>query len=266
MVNENTKEVIIVECNATDSVVDNGKSLIDKTLYVKEYFNISDVAYHELAQLNPALPRQSALAKVSKNLNAKCQIQPTPGQTVGVQQSIMERLRIRLRHILKNNPSFALRKSIHVKITGDRTVVSRSLHLLVIIVFSLLHEGENPNSPNGNHTITLLQTIENYDNISEALVKIVEDIKTMKSITVDDISFSVEFFLGADWKFLALVIGIESALSTYFCIWCKCAAEFRHILGTLSMEDPQKGAWTIDEIQKLAESKKKPTEKYGCVR
>ena len=32
------------------------------------------------------------------------------------------------------------------------------------------------------------------------------------------------------------------------------------------MEDPEKGARTIDEIQKLAESKKKATEKYGCVR
>ena len=32
------------------------------------------------------------------------------------------------------------------------------------------------------------------------------------------------------------------------------------------MEDPEKGARTTDEIQKLAESKKKATEKYGCVR
>lgn len=90
MVNKNTKEVINVECNnvecyGTDSVVDNGKSLIEKTLYVKEPFNTSDVAYHELAQINLVLPHQSALAKVSKNLNAKCQIQPTPGQTVEVQ-------------------------------------------------------------------------------------------------------------------------------------------------------------------------------------
>lgn len=93
-------------------------------------------------------------------------------------------LRIRLHHILKNKPSFALRKSICIKITDDGTVVSRSLHLLVI-AFSVLHEGKNPNSPNANHTIALLQTIENYDNmhVSEALVKIVEDIKTMKSIT-----------------------------------------------------------------------------------
>ena len=32
------------------------------------------------------------------------------------------------------------------------------------------------------------------------------------------------------------------------------------------MEDPQKGAQTIAEIQKFAKSKKKATDKYGCVR
>ena len=102
VVNKSTKEVINVDCSGTDNVMGNVTSSIEKTLYVKERFNVSDVAYHELAQLNPALPHQSELAK---NLNAQCQILPTPGQTVGVQQSIVERLSIRLRYILKASPS-----------------------------------------------------------------------------------------------------------------------------------------------------------------
>ena len=72
MVNKNTKEVINVECNGTDSVAGNDKSLIEKTLYVKQHFNISDVAYYELAQLNPAFLHQSTLTKASKNLNTEC--------------------------------------------------------------------------------------------------------------------------------------------------------------------------------------------------
>ena len=59
MVNKSTKEVINVECSGTYNVMGNVTSSIEKTLYVKERFNVSDVAYHELAQLNPALPRQS---------------------------------------------------------------------------------------------------------------------------------------------------------------------------------------------------------------
>lgn len=266
MMNKDTKEVLSVECKATGNAaasIDN--SVIEKTLYVKERFNISDVAYHELAQINPKLPRKSALAKVSKNMNSEYQIQPTSGETIGVQQSLVERLRIRLHHVLKTNPSFAFKKSIRVKITGDGTVVSRSLHL-VVIAFSLLVDEENPNSPNGTHTIALLNTTEHYDNMAEALGKVIEDVKIMESITVNGATFSVEFFLCADWKFLALIVGIQAASSKHFCIWCKCTNEERQILGDWSMEDTMKGARTVDEIQNLAKSKRKSIEKYGCVR
>lgn len=40
----------------------------------------------------------------------------------------------------------------------------------------------------------------------------------------------IEYFFGADMKFLAVCIGIESATSTYSCIWCKCPAEDRYDL------------------------------------
>jgi len=79
------------------------------------------------------------------------------------------------------NPSFALKRSISVKITGDGTVVSRSLHL-VVIAFSLLVNEENPNSPNGTRAIALLNTTEDYDNMAEALGKVIEDVKVMESL------------------------------------------------------------------------------------
>ena len=63
-------------------------------------------------------------------MNSEYQIQPTSGETIGVQQSLAEWLWIRLCHVLKTNPSFALNPSICIEITGDGTVVSRSLHLV----------------------------------------------------------------------------------------------------------------------------------------
>ena len=33
--------------------------------------------------------------------------------------------------------------------------------------------------------------------------------------------------MGGDWKFLAIVMGIDSARSEYACIWCKCSKEER---------------------------------------
>jgi len=81
MMNKDTKEVLSVECKGTgNAAASSDNSVIEKTLYVKERFNISDVAYHELAQINSKLPRKSALAKVSKNMNSEYQIQPTSGE------------------------------------------------------------------------------------------------------------------------------------------------------------------------------------------
>ena len=37
----------------------------------------------------------------------------------------------------------------------------------------------------------------------------------------------LDFYLGGDWKFLALVTGIDAATSEHACIWCKCPKEDR---------------------------------------
>ena len=78
---------------------------------------MSNTAYHELAMVNNALPRSYA----------------TPGTTVtGVQQSLTERLRKRIQCLAKNEPSFAPNQHIGVKITGDGTCISHSMHAVVI--------------------------------------------------------------------------------------------------------------------------------------
>ena len=191
------------------------KSLVKKTLYIKDRYNISDVSYHELAMINAELPRTSTVTKVTKELNTKYTLYPTPGKAAGVQQSFKERLGIRIHCLLKLNPSFALDRHIRVKITGNGTVVSCSLHL-VVIAFSLIIDEESATSPSGNHAIALINTNEDYDNLLEALEDIVSEIKTLQSITIDGITFTVDFFLGADWKFLAQIIGLQAATAKYF--------------------------------------------------
>ena len=88
---------------------------------------------------------------------------------------------------------------------------------LVVIAFSPILDEESPMSPNGNYTITLINTTEDYNNLLEALENIVKEIESLQSITVDGITFTVDFFLAADWKFLAQIIGIEAATARYFC-------------------------------------------------
>ena len=80
--------------------------------------------------------------------------------------------------------------------------------------------------------------------------------------TFSETVYTVEQFLGGDWKFLALVCGLDAANADHACIWCKCPkSKCWNMCLELSLTDPKKGAWTIIEIAELAKlgksSKKK---------
>ena len=48
------------------------------------------------------------------------------------------------------------------------------------------------------------------------------DVESLKSIEIGEQDYEILYYLGGDWKFLALATGIDSATSRYACIWCKC--------------------------------------------
>jgi len=80
---------------------------------------------------NPEVPSAYSLHKAAKQMNLKCIIQETPGQAIGVQQSLKERLTKQLEYILSCD-STCQQQKIKVKITGDGTVVSKSIHHLYL--------------------------------------------------------------------------------------------------------------------------------------
>lgn len=73
--------------------------------------------------------------------------------------------------------------------------------------------------------------------------------------------FHIKYHLGGDWKFLAMVTGIDAASSEYACIWCKCKTSERFDTEKeWSISDPTAGARTIEEnlsLSQLPKSRKK---------
>ena len=267
LVNTDTQETFQVACHQeteTDESLNEKQHTVKKVLFVKERFNISNQAYHEMSMITD-LPSSYSLSKTAKELDARCILRCTPGKTEGVQQSITERLRVRIRHMLLSNPSYQY-KHIRVKITGDGTCVSRSVHLVVIAFSFIDFNNENPSSPYGCHVIALINATENYENLQESLTDIADELRHLNSINVDGKEFTVQFYLGGDWKFLALVTGIEAASSNFFCVWCKCPSDQKHITGIWSALNPKNGARTTNETQELSKQKRKPIDKFCCIR
>ena len=216
--------------------------------------------------MNLTLPRLYTVSKTAKELNSVSIIRPTPGKEIGVQQSLKEKLHQRIKHLIQLDPSTTQSPLLKVKITGDGTCVSRSMHV-VVIAFTIIGTKEHPNSPGGNHVLALINTNENYDGLKEAIEDICDEIKHTKDVEVEGVKFNIEYYLCADWKFLTICVGIDAANATYACIWCKCPSSDRHdISKTWSLTDPGKGARSIEEIQNCAKKRKNTKDKYNCSR
>ena len=262
LTNEQTGDVVSVNTSGQIATVkqilpkdpSSSSNIIDQTLYVKEKYNVSNEAYHEMARVHPEMPRLNKLLKKADTLNSKSTIKAVPGRLQGVQQSIQDCLEKRLARLQRVNPSFCSNREVRVKITGDGTVVSRSVHL-VVIALVIVHNETVSNSPNDHSTIALVNCKENYQSITESVTDLVTEMKTLNVLKVGEYTYKLTYFLGADMKFLAMALGIEAANSTYSCVWCKCPSKDRHdITKKWSVMDTENGgARTIDRIQKCSQ-------------
>ena len=77
-----------------------------------------------------------------------------------------------------------LYSTIKVKITADGTQISRSLRPLVI-AFTIIDEGENPDSADDYHIIALIHCQEKYPEISAAVKDLAEEIAQIDTIKIE---------------------------------------------------------------------------------
>lgn len=114
--------------------------------------------------------------------------------------------------------------------------------------------------------MAILKVPESYETLSAGLEDICEEAKNLKSIDIDGVVYDIELYIG-DWKFLAMICGLESATSTYACIWCKCPKSERWDMSReWSITDTKQGARTIDEITEKSKLAKTSKQRFNCAR
>jgi len=245
-----------------EEVTEDSLDMLNMILLIKDSYNISGGAYHELASICKSLPRHHKIKQRIRKLNELWNIKPTP-HGVGVQQSLKERLYVRLEHLLKVSPHdahFIKKQQVRVKLSGDGTNIGKRLHV-VTFTFTLLEEGNKAHSSDGNHILAVFKEPEKYESVKAALEDISAEVEQLTSIQVGDIDFQIKYHLGGDWKFLAMVTGIDAASSDHACIWCKCKTSERFDTEKERLfSDPTAGARTIEEnlsLSQLPKSRKK---------
>ena len=105
----------------------------------------------------------------------------------------------------------------------------------------------------GIRAIAFFKEPEDYESLEKCLSDIPTEMSELSAIEVNGECYEVEYFLVGDMKFLAIATGIDSASSTYSCVWCKCPAYERFDASLeWSATILEKGAWTVKESTKIA--------------
>ena len=188
-------------------------------------------------------------------MNSLWKIKPTPEGTVGFQQSLEERIRVRAKNLIKVfDPNSVIIKDcvLKVKLSGDGTKIDKRLHV-VVFTFTLLNDRHKACSWEGNHILAVFKDPEKYDYVKKALMYIITEMKTLNVIRINGVKYQIDYCLGGDWKFLAMATGIDAASSTYACIWCKCPKDLQFdVEKEWPLSDTNEGARTIEDNIKLA--------------
>jgi len=99
-------------------------------LYIKDRFDVSGRAYHEMAKVCKEMPRHYKLKNRIVELNKLWNIRPTPNGTHGVQQSLQERLEVRAKRLVETTPSDAAFKVNRQQVQRFNHLATKQPHCL----------------------------------------------------------------------------------------------------------------------------------------
>eukprot|EP00732_Lithocolla_globosa_P001709 Lithocolla_globosa_v1_NODE_915_length_3086_cov_10.832728.p1 type:complete len:893 gc:universal NODE_915_length_3086_cov_10.832728:2856-178(-) len=236
---------------------------LERLVYILDYHAISNSSYHEIAMLFPNLPRSYWVKDLRKSmdfrLDNEMEVEEIDGNYKGHYQSVSKLIQFMIRRHLHRNPDCNLKK-FQLKVSSDGASMSRTTSLEILSI-SLVQSEDNMSS-HGTHTIAVVKGSESYDLLAQAFQKPFEQINKLiadKNIEVDGKKFELEFFLGGDYKFLALVCGIDSASADYCCVWCKIHKKNRFNMD-LNLAGLKR---VLSEISQMCK-KSKPDDRKGC--
>lgn len=249
-----------------DGLSSEEKKRVEELLFLLDKFYVGDGFYHELSMVVDSLPKSYLIKQRRDQLNKLCVISQTPGKTDGCQLNFEDSLKEHLECFISENPKFDLENnSVRIKLSGDGAQMTRNTNF-IIMSFAFLDGNGNAMSAKGNHTIAVIKESECYQVMKESLRDVFSGINSLnstKKIEVGNKNINLEFFLGGDYKFLLMVLGLQSATSNHSCLWCKVHKNQRWDMShNLSYYNSPPLNRTIEEIKQMAGKKK---DNYGCV-
>ena len=123
-----TDELPLKETNQRE-LTDEDLDDINMWIYIKDKFNISNEAWHELAMKTKQMQNNYRMNNRMKELNANWNLKPTPGEAEGVQISFKDSLEEQIIR-LQGKGVLNMNTKIKVKLSGDGTNIGKRLKIV----------------------------------------------------------------------------------------------------------------------------------------
>ncbi len=135
----------------------------------------------------------------------------------------------------------------------------------ILLSFAILQTGESVMSAKGNRTIGVVNGKEDYSPIKEAFTDIIDELNQLIAdgkLNVEGNDINIEFFLGGDYKFILMMLGLKGAISNYACAWCKIHKDERWKMDQhYSYYNEPTLSRSLEEIMAMS---KKSTDNFCC--
>ena len=199
---------------------------IEQILFLLDKFCVGDALYHEVSILSDDLPKSYLVKQLRADMNKTYHIERTRGYP-GARLDFTSTVRDHVKELLAQQPDLS-DSVVQVKLSGDGARMTRSTNFMMFS-FALLQQG-NVMSSKSNRTVAIINGKEDYQTLKTALPDFFDEVNFLietGSLLVDGNEVKLEFFLGGDYKFLLMIMGLNSATADYACLWCEIHKQFR---------------------------------------
>lgn len=145
------------------------------------------------------LPKSYLVKQRRGQLNYISNVIPTQGKADGAQILFTEMLKARIQDFVK----------LHDEVDWSKEMTRNSSFIFLSLL--LLQRRKDVMSAGGNHTFAIIKGCEKYETLNDSFRIVFQEINNLIEVsenTINNSRFDLEFFLGGDYKFLLIILGM----------------------------------------------------------
>ncbi|XP_033101089.1 uncharacterized protein LOC117104374 [Anneissia japonica] len=184
--------------------MDDSDVSVDRLVYVKDKFCISDKGFHELSASTSSFPTLFSVRRRMNELNETFTVKVHKELKV-VSQPLEEKIYLALSQIEALNEGHKLinNETMYIKITGDGTLFGHHYNVTNIGLSMYTDTMQSP-----EYVLIIAEVPEKYDQLKPVFSEIISTMTNLKTVEYNGIKLNIHYVFCADMKFVNEMMGV----------------------------------------------------------